>query len=255
MGGARIDATRLITASYDRREDPAAAPRSAPTVVAGGDQPGRVDPRTAHAGDLQVHVVGDARVARLQATGLADLLADADRLALPDLGDQVEDPRHIADRRIGDLHVLQPLVVGIGEPDLGHEAGNRRLHGLADVGDVIHALMLAGAAVAARAEFAIAEGVMGAHTLAGGIDEVVLAVAIDIDAPPDQSLLLLRRQGQRRDHGREGPRRVGDEPLLDGARGDSPSLGPAGSAGQEEHPHQRQEMRRARCAADLLSFH
>ena len=33
MGGARIDATRLITASYDRREDPAAAPRSAPTVA------------------------------------------------------------------------------------------------------------------------------------------------------------------------------------------------------------------------------
>src|SRR5204863_28388 len=80
-----------------------------------------IDASPVLAGDLQMHVVGDAGVARLQAAGAADRLADAHRLAFAHQRRDVEHPHAVAQGWIGDLHVTVAAVVGIGLTDLADE--------------------------------------------------------------------------------------------------------------------------------------
>ncbi len=149
-------------------------------------------------------MVGDAVVARLQAVGAADPLADVHRLAFANAGIDVEHPRLVVQGRIGDLDEVVAGVARIGRTDLADEAGDRRVDGLAGRGVEVHALVMAAARIAIRAKASAAEAVTAPEVLAGGIGEVVLAVAVDVGAAPFQGLDTLglglhlrRRQAQR----------------------------------------------------------
>ena len=108
------------------------------------------------------------------------------RLAFLHRGIDVEDPRLVVQRRVGDLHKVVARVAGVGGSDLADEAGNRSIDLLAGGGVEIGALVAASAPVAPGAEPAAAEVVAAAQVLAGGIGEIGLAVSVDVDAGPDQ---------------------------------------------------------------------
>ncbi len=150
-------------------------------------------------------MVGDPGIARLQAVGAADALAEVDRLVLTHGRIDVEHPRLVVQRRIGDLDIVVARVARIGRADLADEAGDRSIHGLAGRSVEIHAFVLASPGVAVGSEGSAAETIAAAHLLTGGVGEVVLAITVDVDAAPDQ---LLGRRG-RRPRSRHAQRGIG----------------------------------------------